>query len=136
MVWPGLAGISIFVAIRRVFVAAPAQNRRRRPRRLLIYVGGRLVSIAIWRWPAAPDAAIAIAPRAPIASVRIVAVVTAVALGRIIAVVTAVMVRRPTIAPLDKFAFDVATLVNKTWSRAARGAPIVVSVGRVAVAVG
>jgi hypothetical protein len=50
-----------------------------------------------------------------------IAVVTAVggsiAPVRIIAVVTAVMASRPTIAPLDIFAFDVATLVNKAWSR-------------------
>jgi len=58
----------------------------------------------------------AIAPRegplpGSIGSVRIRAVVTAIAPVRIIAVVTAVA--PVTIAPLDIFAFDVATLVDK-----------------------
>jgi hypothetical protein len=100
-----LAGISILVAIRNgLVVVAPVPNLRWRPRRLFISIGGRLVAVG----PAAPDTAIAIAP--PIGSVRIIAVVTAIAPVRIIAVVTAVA--PVTIAPLDIFAFDIATLVD------------------------
>src|ERR1700688_597928 len=142
MVWPDLAGISIFVAIRIAFVAGPAQNRRWRPRRLLVCVGGRLVSVAVRRWPAAPDTAIAvriIAIGRAVAPVRIVAVMTAAPV-RITAVVTAVA--PVTIAPLDIFAFDIATLVDEARSiagttapvTATRGATIVIA-GRVAAAV-
>jgi hypothetical protein len=100
-----LAGISILVAIRNgLVVVAPVPNLRWRPRRLFISIGGRLVAVG----PAAPDTAIAIAP--PIGSVRIIAVGTAIAPVRIIAVVTAVA--PVTIAPLDIFAFDIATLVD------------------------
>jgi hypothetical protein len=107
-----LAGISILVAIRNgLVVVAPVPNLRWRPRRLFISIGGRLVAVG----PAAPDTAIAIAPpigsvAPPIGSVRIIAVVTAIAPVRIIAVVTAVA--PVTIAPLDIFAFDIATLVD------------------------
>lgn len=110
-----MAAVSIFVAIRIGFVAVPAVNRRWRSRRLLlICLGGRLISVKR-RWPAAPDTAIAIAPRAGsiIAPVRIVAVAAAAPV-RITAVVTAVAA--VTIAPLDIFAFDEATLVDKARS--------------------
>jgi len=102
-----LAGISILVAIRNgLVVVGRAPNRRRRPRRLLISIGGRFVAVAI-RCPAAPDTAIAIAPRegpppGSIGSVRI-AVVTAIA---------PVTITPVTIAPLDILAFDIATLVD------------------------
>src|SRR5882762_6209471 len=106
------------VAVRIAF----AVHRRGRPRRLLIIlIGGRLV-LAVRPAPV-PNAAIAprVRPR------RIIAVVTAIA--------------PVTIAPLDIFAFDVATLVDKARSRdraaapvtAAGGAAIVVA-GRVAIA--
>ena len=110
-----MAGISIFVAVRIAFVAGPAVNRRRRPRRLLpICLGGRLISVKR-RLPAAPDTAISIAPRVGsiIAPVRIVAVAAAAPV-RITAVVTAVAA--VTIAPLYIFAFDEATLVDKARS--------------------
>jgi len=107
-----LAGISILVAIRNgLVVVAPVPNLRWRPRRLFISIGGRLVAVG----PAAPDTAIAIAApigsvAPPIGPVRIIAVGTAIAPVRIIAVVTAVA--PVTIAPLDIFAFDIATLVD------------------------
>ena len=110
-----MAGVSIFVAVRIAFVAGPAVNRRRRPQRLLpICLGGRLISVKRRR-PAAPDTAIAVAPRSgSIAPVRIVAVGAAAATVRITAVVTAVAA--VTIAPLDIFAFDVAPLVDRARS--------------------
>src|SRR5229473_2046388 len=111
------------VAIRIGFIAAPAPNRRWRPRRLLISIGGRFVSVAI-----RPASDTAIAPREGPSVAPVIAVRTAIA--------------SVTITPLVIFAFDVATLVNKARSRvgmaapiaAARGAPTVVAVGRVAVA--
>jgi hypothetical protein len=110
-----LAGISILVAIRNGLVVVPVVNRRGRPRRpfiSIISIGG---AVDGRRWPAAPDTAITIAPRerpppGSIGSVRIIAVVTAIAPVRIIAVVTAVA--PVTIAPLDILAFDIATLVD------------------------
>jgi hypothetical protein len=104
------------IAVGVGFVAGPAPNRRGRPRRLLISIaislGGRFVQGAIRPSPT-PDTAIAIRVRRPIAPV--IAVRTAIASVRIIAVVTAVA--PVTIAPLVKFAFDVATLVNRARSR-------------------
>jgi hypothetical protein len=99
------------VAVRIGFVAAPAPNRRWRPRRLLISIGCRFVQGAIRPSPT-PDTAIAIRVGPSVAPV--IAVRTAIASVRI-AVVTAVA--PVTITPLVIFAFDVATLVNRARSR-------------------
>jgi hypothetical protein len=79
----------------------------------------RVVSIDMRRSPV-PDTAIAPGERPRPGSIAPV---------WIIAVGTAEMASRPTIAPFDKFAFGVATLINKAWSRAA--APVGTGIGTI-----
>jgi len=56
LLWPGLAGISILIAIRLIAI----RNVFWRPRRPLIPIGEWFVSVGKRRWPAAPDTAIAL----------------------------------------------------------------------------
>src|SRR5579864_1648806 len=93
-------------------VVRPVPYRRRRPRRFLVIISLRrgiislrrgFVAVAIRRAPA-PHPAIAPRKRSRPGSIGSVG---------IIAVVTVIMMRRPGVAPLDIFAFDVAPLVDE-----------------------
>src|SRR6185295_10264138 len=133
-----VAGIPLSV-VRNGLVVTLVQNRRWRSRPFLI--SGPFVSVDIRRWPAAPDTAvtIAVAPRprpGSITPVGRITVVTAVASVRIIAVVTAIA--PITITPLDILAFDVATFINEARSARITSMAVgwVVAVGRVAATVG
>jgi hypothetical protein len=131
-----VAGIPLSV-MRDGSVVTLVQNRRRRSRPFLI--SGPFVSVDIWRWPAAPDTAIASAvapwPRpGSITPVGSITVVTAIASVRRIAVVTAVA--PITITPLDILAFDVAALINETRSARITSMAVGWAVGRIAATVG